>query len=67
MGFALNRVSCGKYYCGELEDAIQQNQRCMALMDTDNIYATLYNAGIFLRQIGRCRAAIEEFQKVVFI
>ena len=65
MGFALNRVSCGLYYTGFLADAVHQNQRCMELMDTENIYATMYNAGIFLRKLGKCKAALEQFQRVV--
>lgn len=64
MGFALNRISCGLYYLGDYMEAIRQNERCLALMDKDNVYATLYNSGIFLRKVGKCRAALEEFQKV---
>lgn len=65
MGFALNRVSCGQYYCGNYEDAIHQNTRCTELMDKDNVYATYYNSGIFLRKLGKCSAALGEFQKVL--
>lgn len=64
MGFALNRVSCGQYYCGEYADAVYQNARCMELMDNENIYATLYNAGIFLRNLGKCTAALDQLEKV---
>lgn len=38
----------------------------MELMDKDNIYATLYNSGIFLRKLGKCSASLGEFQKVNF-
>lgn len=64
MGFALNRISCGQYYLGQFQESIHQNQRCMEMMDKDNEYATMYNAGIFYRKLGKCRAALEEFQRV---
>lgn len=64
MGFALNRISCGLFYLNQLPESLQQNERCMELMDQDNLYATLYNSGIILRKMLKYQQSIHFFEKV---
>lgn len=64
MGFALNRVSCGLYYQGKFREAVSQNERCMELMDEENIYAAYYNSGIFYRKMGQHKTALDLFGQV---
>lgn len=64
MGFGLNRVACGLYYSGDFEGAVLQNQRCIELMDEDNLYSALYNGGVFQRKAQQFRGAVESFEQV---
>lgn len=65
MGFALNRISCGQYYQGQHKEAIASNEKCMEFMDEENVYVTLYNAGVFYRKVGRWGYSREFLEKAV--
>lgn len=67
MGFGLNRVACGLYYTGDFDAAVIQSQKCLELMDEDNMYASLYNMGVFHRKACNFRASIDSFEQVVFL
>ena len=64
MGFGLNRVACGLYYTGDFDGAVEQNQKCIELMDEDNLYASLYNMGVFQRKARQFRGAVDSFEQV---
>jgi tetratricopeptide (TPR) repeat protein len=65
ISFALNRIAISLYFQKKYDLSLKFNNKCLEMIDDENLYSVLYNVGIVHRKLNQFEESLAIFSQAL--